>query len=363
MGLPISNAKLGMWLFLGTEIMFFTAFIGSFIVFRIGSQPWPTQDQTHIEIALGAINTFVLIFSSYLVVLAHEAMHAKDFQKAKNYVSFAFLLGILFLGIKSVEYYGKYTHNLLPGKVTESKVQALNKAVLDLEHAVEATGLPELRAEQKRLSTKVGPELSKALAKAKEENNSKALGKAEEKYQANTKAIEELEKQIEAKQPFEAAYLTLRNDVRKGAISKLAPDENSLLEQAEAEAKQGAANEGAAKEEPQSEAAESDASKSATADLSLKERLDLLREEFPEETAHIHDPNIIIYGNLFASLYFLLTGFHAIHVIVGLILFFIVIKQGARLDEKWSDFVENSGLYWHFVDLVWIFLFPLIYIV
>ena len=68
------------------------------------------------------------------------------------------------------------------------------------------------------------------------------------------------------------------------------------------------------------------------------------------------------YGNLFASAYFLMTGFHAVHVLVGMYLFWIVLKQ-PKLDEKWTDFVENSGLYWHFVDLVWIFLFPLLYIV
>jgi len=48
-------------------------------------------------------------------------------------------------------------------------------------------------------------------------------------------------------------------------------------------------------------------------------------------------------------------------VIVGMILFGLALF--ARLDESWTDWVENSGLYWHFVDLVWIFLFPLLYIV
>ncbi len=76
----------------------------------------------------------------------------------------------------------------------------------------------------------------------------------------------------------------------------------------------------------------------------------------------VHDPHPILYGNLFASTYFLMTGFHAIHVIVGMILFGMVLMQGSRLDAKWTDWVENSGLYWHFVDLVWIFLFPLLYI-
>jgi cytochrome c oxidase subunit 3 len=58
-----------------------------------------------------------------------------------------------------------------------------------------------------------------------------------------------------------------------------------------------------------------------------------------------------------------MTGFHALHVIVGMVLFGIALLQGAALNEHWSEWVENCGLYWHFVDLVWIFLFPLIYII
>jgi cytochrome c oxidase subunit 3 len=60
-----------------------------------------------------------------------------------------------------------------------------------------------------------------------------------------------------------------------------------------------------------------------------------------------------------------MTGFHALHVLVGMILFLKPIMQGlaGTLGSADSIWVENSGLYWHFVDLVWIFLFPLIYIV
>ena len=78
-----------------------------------------------------------------------------------------------------------------------------------------------------------------------------------------------------------------------------------------------------------------------------------------------HAAYYIPYGNLFASCYFTITGFHAIHVIVGMIIFFFPLKKGLTqgLDESDAQYVENAGLYWHFVDLVWIFLFPLIYIV
>ncbi|MEX2111662.1 MAG: cytochrome c oxidase subunit 3, partial [Pirellulales bacterium] len=61
-----------------------------------------------------------------------------------------------------------------------------------------------------------------------------------------------------------------------------------------------------------------------------------------------------------ASTYFLLTGFHAIHVAVGLIVFLLMIPM--TLSVATAGIVENIGLYWHFVDLVWIFLFPLLYL-
>jgi cytochrome c oxidase subunit III len=65
-------------------------------------------------------------------------------------------------------------------------------------------------------------------------------------------------------------------------------------------------------------------------------------------------------GNMWASTYFLLTGFHALHVLVGLIVFAITL--GLWLDFHRAGLIENIGLYWHFVDLVWIFLFPLLYL-
>jgi len=67
-------------------------------------------------------------------------------------------------------------------------------------------------------------------------------------------------------------------------------------------------------------------------------------------------------GNMWANTYFLLTGFHAIHVLVGLIVFAIPLIRNMKLDSSKANILENTGLYWHFVDLVWIFLFPLLYL-
>jgi cytochrome c oxidase subunit 3 len=68
---------------------------------------------------------------------------------------------------------------------------------------------------------------------------------------------------------------------------------------------------------------------------------------------------------LFYGLYFFMTGLHALHIIVGLV-FILVIATSISRDKINPDnyvLLENSGLYWHLVDLIWIFLFPLFYLI
>ncbi len=138
-GVPVPNGKLGMWLFLGTEIMFFTAFIGSYIVVRIGSPLWPTDPHvTHINVLLGGINTFVLICSSVTVVLAHEALGHGRPGKATGLFAVTLGLALVFLGIKAVEYKGKFDHDILPGRIAETTAEALMKLDRDLERAAES---------------------------------------------------------------------------------------------------------------------------------------------------------------------------------------------------------------------------------
>ncbi len=67
-----------------------------------------------------------------------------------------------------------------------------------------------------------------------------------------------------------------------------------------------------------------------------------------------------ITSNLFWSFYYTAAGLHAAHVLVGMIVLTIVASSAAK--NQHLDRVENVGIYWHFVDVIWIFLFPLLYI-
>ncbi len=79
----------------------------------------------------------------------------------------------------------------------------------------------------------------------------------------------------------------------------------------------------------------------------------------------LHDPDINFHGQLYFSLYFGMTGLHALHMIVGagLLLWLIKGSFAGRFTPQYNTPVEIVGLYWHFVDIVWIFLFPLLYLI
>jgi cytochrome c oxidase subunit 3 len=328
-----------MWLFLGTEIMFFTAFIGTYIVLYFGSvdatgrSAWPSDTSiTHINILAGAINTFVLIFSSYMVVVAHEAMGQRNFKKAYQSLVITFACSCLFLGIKGIEYYGKWSHDILPGRIAETDEEALHKIVRELEGGMNAW-LNDLIPGDAPIHIKQGVTSQVETAATELDSVNAQLESADS---ATRDALETRQEQLEAlvdNAEGVRAWQELNREVNadgaefKGLRTKVS---QNLITLAEA-----------------------------------KEVLHHLEadERFAPAVSAVHHPQPILYGNIFASTYFLMTGFHAIHVIVGMILFALVLKEGERLNEKWGDWVENSGLYWHFVDLVWIFLFPMIYII
>jgi cytochrome c oxidase subunit 3 len=74
-----------------------------------------------------------------------------------------------------------------------------------------------------------------------------------------------------------------------------------------------------------------------------------------------HAPQV----EIFLSLYFALTGLHALHMVIGFGILSVIawMAHKKRFSPEWYTPVEMSGLYWHFVDIVWIFLFPLLYLV
>ncbi len=99
----IPAAKLGVWWFLASEIMLFGGLITSFIVFRLGGPGW-AEASHHLSVTLAAINTLVLLTSSFTVVKAFVAAEHGDARALRMYLGLTILGGLIFLGIKAVEY-------------------------------------------------------------------------------------------------------------------------------------------------------------------------------------------------------------------------------------------------------------------
>ena len=103
------NAKLGIWLFLASEVMLFGALFSSYILLRVGADPntWP---HGLLNIPIGTFNTTVLIASSVTVVLGWAALQMGDFKKYRIYQGITIACALGFLGIKSFEYADKFKH-------------------------------------------------------------------------------------------------------------------------------------------------------------------------------------------------------------------------------------------------------------
>ncbi|HEY5315803.1 MAG TPA: cytochrome c oxidase subunit 3 [Pirellulales bacterium] len=278
--LPIPNGKLFMWLFLSTEIMFFAALIGTYIVLRFGAVTWPTPHAVHLSEPIGAFNTFVLICSSVSIVLALESARANKSGAAKVWMAITLALGTLFLGVKGYEYTAKFSHGIYP-RYPRSLVY--EKPDLMYGSAV------RLRAQ----------ELIAPIAKKQETDRT-----AEDKERLPL--LTELRDQAATADPRALVSLAAR-------IMPLPP-------------------------------------------AGSHEHLHGMNDHY----SWLRMPVVIPGGNMWASTYFLLTGFHALHVLIGLIVFAIMLTM--QLNVRSAGVIENVGLYWHFVDLVWIFLFPLLYL-
>ena len=193
--------SLGMWIFLVTELLFFGGMFLAYAVYRYWYPQAFAEGSSHLDIALGTVNTGLLLVSSFTVVMALHATKLNSRRGIVGYLAATILLGTGFLAIKGYEYGHKAHEHLVPGRH------------FHLEHAAEGV-----------------------------------------------------------------------------------------------------------------------------------------------DARHVE---------VFFSLYFAMTGVHAVHMVIGIGVFAVLLwyaRKGSFTSERYAP-IENAGLYWHFVDVVWIFLFPLLYLI
>ena len=101
------NAKVGIWLFLASEVMLFGGLFSAYVFLRMGSEHWP---HGLLHVPIGTFNTAVLIISSMTMVMAWASLKMREYASYKIYMGITILCGVIFLGIKSKEYHDKFVH-------------------------------------------------------------------------------------------------------------------------------------------------------------------------------------------------------------------------------------------------------------
>ncbi len=346
--LPMRNGKTYMWLFLSTEIMFFSALIGTYIVLRFGAPTWPKPHQVHLVEWIGAFNTFVLIVSSLTIVLAMEFAQKNKPVATRRAILATLLLGCVFLGVKGYEYSAKFAHGIFPQK-PHSRIY-------------ERPDVYYKQALEKRLrATKVSGEDDTDAAAASDDPN--------KTDPAKTDAAKTDPTNTDASGEGQAAVATGGVTVQQEMESFLSSEEFLNNPDLSDEEKKRLKADFAFVVRAVEKRGTTDADELSVSMLSVSEKImpthhgdseDENKKGLNDIYRELKLPVVIPGGNMWASTYFLLTGFHALHVIVGLIVFAILIP--IKFGPHNYGVIENIGLYWHFVDLVWIFLFPLLYL-
>ena len=113
----LNNVKIGLWLFLASEVMLFGALFASYILLRVGSLDWPVGASV-LNVPMATFNTVVLISSSVTMVMAWASLIKKDLGKYKLFMGATVLLGFVFLVVKYFEYSAKLSHGLYPSTST-----------------------------------------------------------------------------------------------------------------------------------------------------------------------------------------------------------------------------------------------------
>jgi len=290
------NAKVGIWLFLASEVMLFGALFSSYILLRVGAVPgtWP---HGLLNIPIGTLNTLVLITSSITVVMAWASLKMNQFNRFKIFQAFTILLAMTFVGIKSYEYHDKFTHY---------EVVLHDEIVLNDGKTI--------------------------YGQLVEQNNTNVVFRQAGKNPG----------QYENPQNIAASQIQKVNPgkIADGHLVEKTKD-HVVIHGHMMEKGAEAAHAGTAKQVEHS--------------------------EIKIETANIKKmENYGPWHNTYLAIYFTLTALHGLHVIGGAIVIGYLWGPGSKLwktdPERFTNRIEVSGLFWHFVDLVWIFLFPVLYL-
>jgi cytochrome c oxidase subunit 3 len=281
------SGKLGIWLFLTTEILLFSGLFCAYAVFRANHPEIFVYAHSYLSKPLGALNTMILIFSSFTMASAVRAAQLGQTRWLVRLLAVTFFCGAAFLGVKFIEYKAKWEEGLLTGG--------------DYRPEAPPPGAVVPQEQQPALS-------AKPQAAVKPQAAAPVQGLVIERSSIPPAAVgpQGLSPAWLAQNPMPADTVTL--------AKRLSP---AWLAQ---------------------------------------------KPIHPSGRWHGPEPYNV---QVFFSFYFVMTGLHGIHVLGGMaaIAWVLVRARRGEFGPRYFSPVDFTGLYWHLVDLIWIFLFPLLYLI
>ena len=368
-GDPTAPGKIGIWLFLASEIMFFIGILGSYIVLRSGSSLLFAQHAEALSKKLAGLNTLVLIFSSLTMALSVDAAQKGNRKRVIGCLFLTFLCAAGFMVIKGIEYTDKAHHRTIvtavrdkpsPLRVDAGAENARKRLYAVISAASGSTQLPFNGNKFVKKSEKDWGRYAIPLTET-----SRGIYTTEVPGAAAGVAGPAPVKIYEAKGDAATPKDTPLKLTRAGAI-----DWSAGMWVYDGHVRHD--GHGYVCYEGYRMPMESEFDIHHISEKYIKEHggepVELKHGEEPKPENIIAGADItdqIVYGpwkNIFYASYFALTGVHGIHVLGGMIPISILLIQALR-GKLFPPQTEYTGLYWHFVDLVWIFLFPLLYLI
>ncbi|MCY3005597.1 MAG: cytochrome c oxidase subunit 3 [Planctomycetota bacterium] len=335
------SGKLGMWLFLVTEVLFFSGMFCAYALYRNRNPEVFEFCSSFLNEKLGAINTGVLLFSSLTMAWAVRAAQLRQHQLLVGMLGATLGCAAIFLGVKAVEYSHKMEIGLLPGKLYVAQLDGVHgphKGYLEFICTI--------------------PAICTALCAA---------------YAIYAFATKSLFHQRVAGPMLVAGlcffggvglgqYLEAQEEASKGHGGHGGHQEHHAM--VEGHVEHGSHEHAAASESAHTAENKTASEMAANASIAMGGSPDvyIAPNELRTPNADVNQRSM---AGLFFSIYYCMTGVHAIHIIGGMIVITWLIVKAARQEfhEQYFGPVDNVGLYWHLVDFIWIYLFPLLYLI
>jgi cytochrome c oxidase subunit 3 len=320
------SGKLGMWVFLATEILMFGGLFCAYAIYRGNHQDVFLYGYGALNKYWGATNTVVLLASSLTMAWGVRAAQKGQQKLLLAMLIATFMGGVGFMCIKTIEYKAKWDHDLFPGTMNAFYYKNGAPAYPDkLEHAIAYIDSHNTGGHAPAHGGDHGEHAADAHAEAPAHDEHAAPEAASEAAaEAHAKADESHSAVIIPAAFGAPADVSL---IPHPAVSTETGVLDSAIDNAGVTVLPHAGH-----------------TQRTWASLST------------EEQGKVH---------LFFSIYFLMTGLHGLHVLIGMGVIAWLIWKAAKgtFGKEYFTPVDIGGLYWHLVDLIWIFLFPLLYLI